>query len=74
MEVFTEELDSWEQIMTANDLNPEVLERLKKNTMDLWKLQRELEERLAFLRLQAQLPLRALLLGTTAIMTGRVKS
>lgn len=54
--------------------NPEVLERFKKNTIDLLKLQRELEERLAFLRLQAQLPLRALLLGTTAIMTGRVKS
>lgn len=60
--------------MTGPHSNPELLERLKKNTADLRQLQREMEARLAFLRLQAQMPLRLLLLGTTAIMTGKVRT
>lgn len=38
------------------------------------ELVREMEARLAFLRLQALMPLRPLLLGTTAILTGKVRT
>lgn len=47
--------------------------RLTKNT-DLLRLAAEIEARLAFLRLQAQMPLRPLPLGTTAILTGKVRT
>lgn len=59
--------------MTGPHPNPELVERLKANT-DLLRLAAEMEARLAFLRFQARMPLRPLLLGTTAILTGKVRT
>lgn len=52
------------------ELTPEAREVLREEA----RLMLEVNKRLQFLRAQAALPFRALLLGTTAIITGRVRT
>lgn len=52
------------------ELPPEVAQGIREEVTG----QQETARRLLFLIMQAQLPLRPLLLGTTAIMTGRIRT
>lgn len=54
----------------SEELTPEARAALREEALS-WAA---FQERMAFLRFQARLPFRALLLGTTAILTGKVRT
>ncbi len=56
--------------MIEEELSPEAKAAIREEAL-AWAA---FQERMEFLRFQARLPFRALLLGTTAIMSGRVRA